>query len=337
MPPAPEPPAIRSVDPGEANGEFNGMYLGAGVAAAFLIMLVIFAVSGDNQSPSANSNSSNSPDALASGSDSSEEQLSTSQASGIDTGSASPDAPAPSTPQTLKLLDASGNLSPSVITLIEPSVVEISCYSADESTESSGSGVSYMASTSGVHLIMTNYHVYAGAIVGGQQPTCFAVFPQPPDFSYNGYFGDYPLTLSDRHFNPSTYEDAALFTLAPPLYPSVPTPIPVIEDAFAKIGVSPMQCPDSDASVGDSVTIFGYPTSGNALGISETVTEGIVSGILPGPIYKTNAAIDHGNSGGVAILNKAGCALGIPTLGASGLTAGIGYIQSFSLVNAAVN
>lgn len=65
----------------------------------------------------------------------------------------------------------------------------------------------------------------------------------------------------------------------------------------------------------------------------ETVTEGIVSGIVPGPIYKTNAAIDHGNSGGIAILNKNDCSLGIPTLGVSGLTAGIGYIQSYSLAS----
>jgi S1-C subfamily serine protease len=72
------------------------------------------------------------------------------------------------------------------------------------------------------------------------------------------------------------------------------------------------------------------------LGISETVTEGIISGIVAGPIYKTNAAIDHGNSGGVAILNKNGCALGIPTLGASGLTSGIGYIQSYPLIDTVV-
>ena len=102
-------------------------------------------------------------------------------------------------------------------------------------------------------------------------------------------------------------------------------------------GVTPTDCSDSDASVGDSVTIFGYPTSGNLLGVSETVTTGIVSGILPGPIYNTSAAIDHGNSGGIAILNKKGCELGIPTLGASGLTAGIGYIQSTSLVKTSVN
>ena len=93
-------------------------------------------------------------------------------------------------------------------------------------------------------------------------------------------------------------------------------------------------CPD--AVVGDSVTVFGYPSSGNLLGISETVTHGTIAGILLGPIYKFDGAIDHGNSGGLAVLDKSSCVLGIPTLGDSGLTAGIGYIQSFQLASQAV-
>jgi hypothetical protein len=83
--------------------------------------------------------------------------------------------------------------------------------------------------------------------------------------------------------------------------------------------------------------VFGYPSSGNLLGISETVTQGTIAGILPGPIYKFDGAIDHGNSGGLAILDKNSCVLGIPTLGDSGLTAGIGYIQSFNLADAPVS
>lgn len=231
----------------------------------------------------------------------------------------------------------SGNLSPAFIKDIEPSIVEINCYSGDNTIESSGSGVSYIPESSQSHLVMTNYHVYAGAIIDGVAPTCYAVFPEPPNFYYNEDYGDYQLTLSAWHYNPNTYEDAAIFTLGAPISSQTPSPIPNIKTAYDYSARSSWQCPDGEANTGDSVTIFGYPNSGNLLGISETVTEGIISGILPGPIYKTNAGIDHGNSGGIAILNKSGCSLGIPTLGQSGLTSGIGYVQSYSLVKTPIN
>jgi hypothetical protein len=244
----------------------------------------------------------------------------------------------PSTVQPAQTADTSGNLLPSFISEVEPDVVEINCYSADGTMESSGSGVSFIRKDNQANSVETNYHVYTGAVISGLAPTCYAVFPEAPDFSYNEYYGDYKLTLANWHYDPSTYEDAAIFTLGDPVASSVPlNPIPKIEDAYSDLGITTKQCPDSEASVGDGVTIFGYPSSGNSLGVSETVTEGIVSGILSGPIYKTNASIDHGNSGGIAILNKSGCALGIPTLGSSGLTGGIGYIQSYTLVNAAID
>ncbi len=247
-------------------------------------------------------------------------------------------SPTPTTASSKSTIaGSSGNLSPAFIKEIEPSVVEINCYSADNTIESSGSGVSYIPENSQTHVVMTNYHVYAGAVVNGVAPTCYAVFPEPPNFYYNGNYGDYRLTLTAWHYNPSTYEDAAIFTLGSSISSQTPSPVPNIKMAYDYSLRSSWQCPDSEASTGASVTIFGYPNSGNLLGVSETVTEGIISGILPGPIYKTNAGIDHGNSGGIAILNKSGCSLGIPTLGQSGLTSGIGYIQSYSLVKAPIN
>ena len=107
-----------------------------------------------------------------------------------------------------------------------------------------------------------------------------------------------------------------------------------VGDMKGQVGCS-SNVTDQAAAVGDSITIFGYPNPRNLLGISETVTQGMISGILPRPIYKTTAAIDHGNSGGLAVLNKSGCALGIPTFGASGLTSGIGYVQSYLLAGKA--
>lgn len=217
------------------------------------------------------------------------------------------------------------NLSPSLIKLIEPVIVEVNCYNTkDLSFRSMGSGLSYKFN--GVVHIITNFHIYAGAIIGAQMPECFAVYPEPPNFQSNGNYGDYLLALVGSAYNPNTYQDLAVFKIGLPVpSTSVLNNIPAIND-------TPIFGEDcSDVNVGDEVTVFGYPKSGNLLGISETVTHGIISGIISGPIYKTDAPIDHGNSGGLAILNKNNCVLGIPTLGESGLTAGIGYIQSYSL------
>jgi hypothetical protein len=241
--------------------------------------------------------------------------------------------------QTQSTAPTSELLSPSLINQIEPSIVEVNCYSADESIESSGSGLS--ARFSDVNYVETNYHVIGDAVVNGQWPDCYAVYPEAPDFLYNGNYGDYQLTLSAWHYNPDIYQDVAMLTLGAPVSDSVPlNKIPAINDFYhsvqdemPSVNVTSSFCLPSEVDVGDTLTIFGYPKSGNLLGISETITQGSIAGILPGPIYKTDAPIDHGNSGGFAILDKNLCSLGIPTLGESGLTAGIGYIQAYTLAN----
>ncbi len=230
------------------------------------------------------------------------------------------------------IINSAGSLSPSMIAQIEPAVVEVNCYAADNSVVSMGSGASFYDSKSGTFYIESNYHVYNDAVISTLSPTCYAVYPEPPNFSYNAYYGDYQLTLYGYHYNPNNYEDAVEFTLgAPYTAGSQLDSIPAIN--FLSQFKS-KNC--ANVNVGDQVTIFGFPKAGNLLGISETVTTGIVSGILPGPIYKTDAPIDHGNSGGLAILNNGECTLGIPTLGESGLTAGIGYIQSYSLASQSI-
>jgi len=64
------------------------------------------------------------------------------------------------------------------------------------------------------------------------------------------------------------------------------------------------------ATIGDAVVILGYPAIGSQTDI--TATEGIVSG-YEGDYYITSAKVEHGNSGGVAILLKNDCYLGIPS------------------------
>jgi len=64
------------------------------------------------------------------------------------------------------------------------------------------------------------------------------------------------------------------------------------------------------ALVGEMLVILGYPGIGSQTDI--TATEGIISG-YDGNYYITSAKVEHGNSGGAAILLKDRCYLGIPT------------------------
>jgi len=83
--------------------------------------------------------------------------------------------------------------------------------------------------------------------------------------------------------------------------------------------------PDSydGIDLGDKVLILGYPSIGSQTGI--TITEGIISGI-DYPYYITSAKIEHGNSGGVAVLVKNGCNLGIPTAVVGGELESLGRV-----------
>ncbi len=76
-------------------------------------------------------------------------------------------------------------------------------------------------------------------------------------------------------------------------------------------------------SIGEEVIILGYPAIGSSNDI--TATEGIISG-YDGNYYITSAKIEHGNSGGAAILTNKNCYLGIPTF------AQVGSIESLSRI-----
>lgn len=80
------------------------------------------------------------------------------------------------------------------------------------------------------------------------------------------------------------------------------------------------------ASVGDEVVIIGYPSIGSSRDV--TATEGIISG-YDGEYYITSAKIEHGNSGGIAVLVKNDCNLGIPTAVVAGSLESLGRILDY--------
>lgn len=71
-----------------------------------------------------------------------------------------------------------------------------------------------------------------------------------------------------------------------------------------------MKVCDNNVEIGDKLVVLGYPVNGSPDGL--TVTQGVVSG-SDGDYWITDAKIDHGNSGGAAVLLKNSCWLGIPT------------------------
>ncbi|OGZ35487.1 MAG: hypothetical protein A2815_00570 [Candidatus Portnoybacteria bacterium RIFCSPHIGHO2_01_FULL_40_12b] len=81
-------------------------------------------------------------------------------------------------------------------------------------------------------------------------------------------------------------------------------------------------CPTKPA-VGDSIVILGYPGIGSKTDI--TATEGIISG-YDGDYYITSAKVEHGNSGGAAILVKDNCYIGIPSF------AEVGGVESLARI-----
>lgn len=85
----------------------------------------------------------------------------------------------------------------------------------------------------------------------------------------------------------------------------------------------------SSVNIGDKLLVLGYPAIGSQTGL--TVTEGIVSG-YDGNYYITSAKIDHGNSGGAAILVKDDCYLGIPSASQVGEIESLGRILKASFV-----
>ncbi|OGD43008.1 hypothetical protein A3I82_01580 [Candidatus Azambacteria bacterium RIFCSPLOWO2_02_FULL_42_10] len=92
---------------------------------------------------------------------------------------------------------------------------------------------------------------------------------------------------------------------------------------------NPKICDLSDVGIGDDILVLGYPAIGSQRSI--TATKGIISGI-DGNYYLTDAKIDHGNSGGAAILTKSDCYFGIPTSSMVGEIESIGRILRWGVL-----
>jgi hypothetical protein len=85
----------------------------------------------------------------------------------------------------------------------------------------------------------------------------------------------------------------------------------------------------NDILVGDNIAVIGYPAIGSQTSV--TVTKGIISAI-DNSYYITDAKIDHGNSGGIAILLKHNCYLGISSAAVTGEIESLGRILDAKVI-----
>lgn len=205
----------------------------------------------------------------------------------------------------------------SIVSQWKTNVAEITCewqYSNGQAySRARGSG--YIVAVNGkAEIIVTNKHVVIDDSLNGTE--------YPPDWCTIKVYGvgEAKVYGSDVPFSAvSDGSDIAHIDLKKGVTPLSNTLInvPVRNRCIA------------DPEIGDKVVILGYPAIGTTGGI--TATEGIVSGI-EGKYFVTSAKIDHGSSGGVAVLAKGNCFLGIPTWVSSGELESLGRILSYKYI-----
>jgi hypothetical protein len=210
----------------------------------------------------------------------------------------------------------STSLPSSDINKIISSVVSVFC-SADRYNLYINYGSGSVAEFSDVsgYFIFTNAHIVS--TIDSSSVFCLVAFPKLPSGT--------PYYVYKTEFYSKSYTggvDWALLKLTTPYAPKYSlTPIPSLSDYSS--------CKFSDVNIGDKVTIFGYPVVG---GDNITVTEGNISGFSGNDYKVSSGIIDKGNSGGVAILNKYKCSLGIPTWVSIGEASSVGIVQSWGTI-----
>lgn len=205
------------------------------------------------------------------------------------------------------------------------SVAVVNCYNSSmKSSSSIGSGTLFK-NIYGEYVILTNQHVVDGTDL------CFVSFLLDP----TGAIGFNIVTFQGAFFGRlSTNPNDDEYLLKPEIVEqkwrkgaSLYNNMPLSLDFIEKNAIIKHVCDHNVAKIGDDVVILGYPSIGSQYGL--TLTSGKISG-YEGSYYVTDAKIDHGNSGGAAVLVKNNCYLGIPTFGVVGQIESLGRILDIS-------
>jgi hypothetical protein len=203
-------------------------------------------------------------------------------------------------------------------------VVNIYCESEFSEDVSGGSGTIF--SEGG--LILTNAHIIPVNDATGkidEHATCFVTLPDPTTGSPQEMYWAYPIIASGLS---ETYDlafiqihDVYYDTEEGVAYGDYPKKFP---------SYTGNQCKDENVRLGESVRVYGYPAISG--GIALTITDGVVSSLLPDEGFiLTSAKISHGNSGGIAV-DQYGCMIGVPSMVSGDENESLGVIISNDLI-----
>lgn len=211
---------------------------------------------------------------------------------------------------------------------IASSVVNIYCEGAsgwNGDDVSGGSGT--ILTTSG--LILTNAHIIpSGKAESLNEKSCLVILPDPETGSPKEIYYAKPLVfpeISKKYDLAFVLIDDVYYDQAEDkAYGEYPKEFPAYD--------SDQYCKNENVKLGEPVRIYGYPAISGG-GFALTITDGVVSSLLPKDGYiMTSAKISHGNSGGLAV-DKNGCRIGIPSMVTGDENESLGVIISNNLIS----
>lgn len=210
---------------------------------------------------------------------------------------------------------------------IASSVVNIYCEGAsgwDGDDVSGGSGT--ILTTKG--LVLTNAHIIpSGDAESTNEKSCIVILPNPEDGSPKEMYYAKPLVfpkISEKYDLAFILIDDVYYDQEEgKAYGEYPKEFPAYD--------SNKYCKNENVKLGEPVRIYGYPSISG--GVALTITDGVVSSLLPDEgLIVTSAKISHGNSGGLAV-DKNGCRIGIPSMVSSDDAESLGVIISNNLIS----
>lgn len=203
---------------------------------------------------------------------------------------------------------------------IASAVVNIYCEGLTDEDSSGGSGT--ILDEDG--LVLTNAHIIPKN--DQEQANCLVILPDPTTGSPNEIYTAYPIVIPEL----SEKYDLAFVQIHDVYYDQeenksygeYPKKFPAYD--------SNLYCKNENVRLGEPVRIYGYPAISG--GYALTITDGVVSSLLPDEgLIITSAKISHGNSGGLAV-DQHGCRIGVPAMVTGDENESLGIIISNNLI-----